>query len=148
MAATALVVAAGLSLLSSASDTANATSTGPASARTHIYRLGIGYYGFVERCCPRRWNAYNEGSELVGKIRRSRHGRWNVYLGYSRVGYAEPSSGGRWNVYSYGRRAGHVKRSYGNRWNVFDSADYRAGYAQGPGGAVAGAALLLLMPPK
>ncbi len=115
--------------------------------------------GFVERCCPGRWNVYDVGSGFVGKVRRGNRyrERWNVYSGdsHTRLGYAEPSSGGRWNVYVAGHarvRAGYVKRSYDNRWSEFGCGQYsgciREGYAQGPAGVVGGAALLLLFYPR
>jgi hypothetical protein len=58
-------------------------------------------------------------------VKRSYGGRWDLYEGSYKVGYAKPSYGGRWDAYQGYSKAGYVKG--------------------GAGGPAAGAALLLLV---
>jgi hypothetical protein len=161
-AATIIVVAAALSLLTTGSDGARASKTISASGRTFVYRGNpASLVGYVERCCARRWNVYQPGDQLAGMVRRADRypRRWNIYEnrivdGSVRLGYVQQASRERWNVYASpgSQRWGYVKRRYGSRWAVYSWNKYTAqysheGYAEGRGGLVGGAAMLFLLPP-
>ena len=69
---------------------------------------------------------------------------WDVYEGYSKIGYVK-RSGGRWDLYSGYSRVGYIKSPYDGRWDAYQGYS-RVGYVRGgAGGPAAGSALLLLV---
>jgi hypothetical protein len=90
----------------------------------NVYADGS-YAGMAVPVGAARWSALAGGTELLGSARRAGD-RWDIYKGDALVGSATKANA-RWDIFGAGEKP-------------------RIGYVRGgPGGAAAGAALILLL---
>lgn len=85
---------------------------------------------------------------LVGRVAQvsAAAPRWNVYRGSATAGFVTLDQLGRWRIYRAGKLVGSTRLS-GDRWGVYRGTVRVGTVTASPGGAAAGAGLLLLIPP-
>jgi hypothetical protein len=113
------------------------------TARGAIVYRGFEKVGSVTGVATGGWTV-SDTSRQVGRITASYY-RFNVFRRGKRVGHVSGYSDTVWSAFSGSTRVGVVRRTYGGRWLVYRGYQVVGSVNGGPGPAVAGAALLLLL---